>query len=125
VRKLLLAGSAVLLLTLGAAAQQATPADPAPYVSSGQEMQATAPAAWLNTQTAAPEPRGNGQTTVRDRESSESWASNIASALRTALLIAIGCFVVGLSAVGVTALWVSDRTEESARELEPLLKSRS
>jgi hypothetical protein len=88
-------------------------------------VQATAPAAWLNTQSAAPRSRGDGQTTARARESGESWASKIASALRTALLIGIGCFVVGLSAVGVTALWVSDRTDESARELEPLLKSRS
>jgi opacity protein-like surface antigen len=125
VRKLLLAGSAVLLLTLGAAAQQGLAADPVAYASSGQEVQAAAPAAWLNGQPQASLPNTDRPVTIGVRSSGESWPANIASALRTAVLIGFGCFLVGLSAVGVTALWVSDRTEESAREFEPILKSRS
>jgi hypothetical protein len=125
VRKLLLAGSAVLLLSVGAAAQQAPIAEPIVHASSGLEVHAAVPTARLEGQSFAPLATVDREATVRAQEPVESWSKNIASALRTAVLIGLGCFVVGLSAVGVTALWITDRTEESARGFEPVGRFRS
>ena len=124
-RKLLLAGSAALLLSLGAAGREASANDQAAYSASIEETRAAAiasPSGLLTPGQSIVE----RQTAIREKDpNAGSLSKNILSALRTAALIGFGCFVVGLSAVGVTALWISDRTEDSAREFEPVLKSRS
>jgi hypothetical protein len=116
--RFLLLAATVLLVCLGAVSAEAiSSTDQAAYAELNRQLQSANPVARMSDE----DPALNDQTGVQTASANSdrtnrTFSEDLANVLGSTLLLGITALVIGLSAVGVKALWILDQTEYSPYE---------